>query len=322
MSARREPKPTGGPVIALDEHYIETAFARRLRAVLDEARLNHSWHAVGALSGAGKSTEVDEYRTLYPIVRHPDGRTHAPMIVGSPTGERSNSVKGFTRSLVENFGTVPRGTQDAQRSWLINQMIECRTDLIITDDAHGADADDLLLLKKVTDDIIRKDGQRVGLVLLCAATASAMPLREIISRPTLQWVQFRRRMSPTSPWRYIASLSEAEVRSALAGYERSVLGPLFPEVRLGRWASRIHRHLVHPFFDLEGSERVTMQNLRNVVDGILRRLVARDLPDIPDATLIDEVVAELLAAPATQVVEDDPGVVIDDTPAKAAEAAG
>ena len=312
------PRPVARPVaIPLDAHYIETAFARRLRAVLDVALADRSGHVVGARSGAGKSTELEEFAARHPVVRHLDGQTRVPIVRATPPVGPRSSTKGFTRSLVESFGTVPRGTQEAQLAWLIGQMVACESGLIVVDDAHGVTADDLLLVKHVTDEVARRrGGERVGFVLLCAAAGGTLPLAEIINRPTLQWVQLRRRMSPVRPWIYVASLSPAEVRDALAAYESVVLAPHLPDLRLVRWSERISRHLAHPFFDIEGNGRATMQNARDVVDGIVRRLLVNGLGDIPDESLVDEAVAELLAAPTTQVIESDPGpATIEDDPA-------
>jgi hypothetical protein len=304
------PEPARGerPSVRLDDQYIETAFARRLHATLEDARRDRSWHVVGALSGAGKSTVVAEYLAAHPAVRAHDGSTSIPVLVATPPGfGTSRSGSGLARSLLDNFGTVPPGTQDARRSWLARQIVSCGVEMIVADDAHGADADDLLLLKKLTDEALRAGGRRVGLVLLCAATESATPLRELVERPTLQWSQFRRRMSPTAPWLYVASLGEDEVREVLLAYELSVLRPALPQLRLARWSRRIHRHLVHPYFDHEGSGRVTMQNVRNLVDGVVHRLVESGLNDLGDAAIIDTAAEAMRGAGRTRVIDGDPG---------------
>jgi hypothetical protein len=304
-SARRLP-------ISLEAHYLETPVARRLRAILDEAREERVGYVVGALSGAGKTTEIAEYQDCNPTVRWPDGRTFAPVVRGAPAIDQRSSVKAFTRSFIDDLGTAPRGTQDAYRSWLAGQLVACRTELLVVDDGHGANAEDLLFFKQLIDDVEHKRRERIGFVFLCAATQGAMPLQEIVNRPTLQWVQFRGRMSPTRPWCYIASLSEEEISEVLAGWEHHVLAEHFPALDLVRWSGRIHHHLVHPFFDLEGSQRVTMKQLRILVTLVLHRLVAAGLADIPDdGAIIDAAVAELLDAPATKVIVDDPVVISD-----------
>lgn len=300
--------------VSLEAHYLETPVARRLRAILDEAREERVGYVVGARSGAGKTTEIAEYQDRNPTVRRPDGRTFAPVVRGAPAIAQHSSVKAFTRSFIDDLGTVPRGTQDAYRSWLAGQLVACGTELLVIDDGHGATGDDLLLVKQLIDEVEHRRRERIGFVFLCAATQGAMPLQEIVNRPTSQWVQFRGRMSPTRPWCYIASLSEEEISEVLGGWERHVLAEHFPDLALVRWTKRIHHHLVHPFFDLEGSQRVTMKHLRILVTMILHRLVAAGLADIPDdGAIIDSAVAELLDAPATKVITDDP-VVADAAP--------
>jgi DNA primase len=168
---------------------------------------------------------------------------------------------------------------------------------------------DLLYLKQLLDEVAKKMRAKVGLVIVCEGMQGHMPFQELIlKKGSAQWRQFRKRMSTSErPWCHIASLSAEEVKVVLAGYEQGVLNERFPDLRLTMWSSRIHTHLTHSFFDTDPGERVTMQNVRNVVDGIIRRLAARHLSDIPGAALIDEVVAAMLASPETKVLVRDPG---------------
>jgi hypothetical protein len=170
---------------------------------------------------------------------------------------------------------------------------------------------DLLYIKQLLDEVAKQKRAKVGLVIVCEGEQGHMPLQEIIvNQKTAQWRQFRKRMSTSErPWCHIASLNAEEVKLVLAGYEQGVLKERFPELCLTKWSSRIHKHLTHSFFDVDPGERVTMQNVRNVVDGIIRRLAARHLSDIPEAALIDEVVAALLAAGVTKILVRDPGRV-------------
>lgn len=302
------PVQTDRPVVPLDEFYIETPFARRTRDLFDEARANRSWHVASGLSGAGKSTETGEYQDGHPVDRRPSGVTHAPVLVANPSTDARSSVAALQLSLIENFGTVPHKPFGEARGWLINEMTRCETELVIIDDGHGLLAPDLLYVKQLTDEVTkRQKGRRVGLVIVCMATEGKVPLAEIINRDTEQWVQFRKRMSTSErPWCHIASLSADEVKDVLVGYERGILREIFPDLHLWKWSSRIHRHLTHPFFQQDRGERVPMQNVRNVVDGIIRRLAARGLGDIPGETLIDEVVAAMLVSNETKLIEHDP----------------
>lgn len=308
------------PILDLDTLYVETAFCRRLRRVFEEAFFDRVWLAVMALSGAGKSTEIDEFRRRHPIVRRHDGTSEVPVILGTPASENHSTPKTLIRSLAESFGTVPKGSETWLRSWIAKQIKACKTSLIIIDDAHGCTPDELLALKKLTDEAKRDpDSVFVGLVFVMAADPGTKPLAEIINRPTQQWQQFRGRMHPTHPWQHLGVLSQAEVGQALAGYQ-DLLKERFPKLRLRRWRKRIHTHLCHSFFASDRSERVPMKNVRNVLDGILRRLVARGLDDIPDGALIDEVIADLKAAPDIKFVDDDPGAtryVTDDVQERA-----
>jgi len=308
VTLSNQPVQTARPVVTLDEFYLETAFARRMREVLEEARENRSWHVVTALTGAGKSTELEDLADQHPVERRHSGETVAPVITGSPLTNGRSSLAGLQRSLIDNFGTVPRGTFEDRRAWLVREMVRCGTQIVITDDGHGHLAPDLLYLKQLTDEVAKLAKSRVGLVIVCEGLQGSMPLQEIVNRQTSQWRQFRKRMSTsTRPWCHIASLNAEEVKLVLAGYEQGVLKPRFPELRLTKWSSRIHKHLAHPFFDTDPGERVTMQNVRNVVDGIIRRLAARRLSNIPGEALIDEVVAAMLASSETKVLVRDPG---------------
>ncbi len=300
--------------VSVHSHYLETPVARRVRMILDEARRERCGYVLGARSGAGKTTEVEEYCALDPIVRLHDGTTRLPVIRGAPGA----TVKALIRSIAQCFGTVPSGSQDLQEFWLAGEIVRCGTELLLIDDGHGCSAADLLFIKRLVDEVEHRRRARLGFVFLCAAAGNSMPLQEIINRPTLQWVQFRGRMSPTRPWCYIASLSGAEVEQVLGGYESLVLKEHFPDLQLVRWAKRMHRHLIHPFFDGEGQERVTMKHLRILTDEVLRLLVTQGLSDIPDdGALIDLAVVALLGSPATQVIDDDPGpapVLEEDSP--------
>ena len=308
MGVRRPPRE----IPDLDAYYVETATSRRLRAVFDDAMKKRTWHLVYGLTGIGKSTEIDEYEQRYPIARHADGTTEAPVLSGSPIGHSKGSVKAFGRTFIDSLGTVPAKTQAEDELYLANQIVACKTQVLVTDEAHTCTSDELLWLKRVTDLATKKrHGQKVAVVFVCTGLRGHTPLREVIDRPTVQWSQFRKRMSPTTPYTYIAGLNAEELRAVLRAYERSVVGPFFPHLNLVRWATTMHRALQNPFFDLDSTERVTMQNVRNVVDGILHRLVERDLEDVPGGTagqhLIAEVVAELLDAPNEKVSDADPG---------------
>ena len=278
------------PDLDLDAVYIETAFARRLRAALDEAMRNHTGHFIGALSGAGKSTLLDDYAASQPVERRHDGTTSAPVIIGELANDSGKSAKGFCESFLRNYGTVPAGTEATQTDRLITQIVKCDTRLIASDDMHGARPDDLMFLKRVVDGVRKASGRLVPIVMLCAATPGRLPLWEVVNRPTLEWVQFRRRLSPTEPWLFIASLSTEEVREVLRGYERGALTEALPNLRLARWGPRIARHLAHPFFPTDGAggDRVTMQNVRNLAGEIVAEVQGRGLDDIPsDGRLIE-----------------------------------
>jgi hypothetical protein len=267
-------------------------------------------HFIGALSGAGKSTFLDDYHAAHPVVRRHDGTTWAPVIVGAPANDSGKSAKGFCESFLRNFGTVPTGSEHTQTDRLITQIVACNTRLIASDDMHVARPDDLLFLKRVIDGVRERSGRLVPIVMLCAATPGRLPLWEVVNRSTLEWVQFRRRLSPTEPWLFIASLSPQEVREVLLGYERGVLREALPELRLARWWERIAKHLAHPFFQTDGAarDRVTMQNVRNLVGEIVADVRTRGLCDIPaDGQVIDDAVARLIASPETKVLEGDPG---------------
>ena len=301
---------SASPGLDLDAVYIETAFARRLGAALDEAKERHTSHLIAALPGAGKSTLLDDYRASHPVMRRHDGTTSAPVIVGEPANDSGRSAKGFCESLLRNYGTVPSGSEATQTERLITQVVECGTGLIATDDMHVARPDDLMLLKRVIDGVRKQSGRIVPVVMLCAGTPGRPPLWEVVNRKSLEWEQFRRRLAPTDPWIFVASLSAREVREVLVGYEQGVLRDAMPGLRLARWWERIAKHLSHSFFlrDGEAGDRVTMQNVRNLVGEIVGEMQRLGLADIPpDGSLVDAAAARLHGSPEPKVREADPG---------------
>lgn len=304
----------------LDDVYVLTAFARRLRHELDAARQERRCSIVIARSGAGKTTELEEYLRVNPVVRERDGTTRAPVIrVGGITGKHTS--KAFVRAITEGFGTTPGGTEEALASWVVRELKRCQTELIVIDDAHGMTSDDLQVIKRLIDELLHLKW-RLAVVFLCAGARGAAPFQELLNRPTPQWVQLRRRFSPVAPWVYIASLSLEEIGEALIGYERYVFDRHLPKLRLARWANRIHKHLIHPFFDLDGDQRVTMQHLRDLADRIARATVAAGMADVDKAgAVIDDAVGELHGAKAIREVDSDPGYRIVEAPAHAEEAA-
>lgn len=307
-----EPVERSRPVVPLDEFYIETASSRRLGALLERARANRSWHVASGLAGIGKSTEIDAFVDLHPIERSRTGETKAPVVTGSPETDVRSSLAGLQNSLIASFGTVPRGSFADRRAWLVKEMALDETELVLIDDGHGLLAPDLLYLKQLTDVVVKQTRRPIGLVIICEGTNARMPLSEIVNRKTAQFRQFRRRLYKTDePWCHVTALSAEEVRLVLRGYEREVLKATFPSLHLVQWSDRIYRHLLHSFFDVDVHERVTMQNVRNVVDGLIRRLAARGLADIPGPGLIDETVAALLASEQTKLLEGDPEAEVD-----------
>jgi type II secretory pathway predicted ATPase ExeA len=296
--------------VDVDGYYIDTAFARRLQAVLDAAGAARTSHVVAALSGAGKSTLLDELRARRPIVRLHDGTTRAPLLVGQPGGDTAVSTRRFARSFLDGSGALPRTTEALEEDELVRRIATGGTGLLVVDEIHTARVIDLQFVKRLMNRVKAATGRDLAVVLLGTGSATRFPLAEVINRPTEEWVQFRRRLSPTEPFVHVAGLSEDEVGEVLEAYE-AVLRERFPGLRLARWTGRVAGHLRHPFFLQDPGvlpdepPRVTTQNVRNVVDGVARRLAARGLRDVDaGGRLIDEAVAAMLGSPDVRVRAD------------------
>jgi hypothetical protein len=281
--------------------WIDNAFQRRLAHPLERALIDRSRHVIGAVSGAGKTTAMVALERRHPIVKHPDGRTEAPVLIAVSTTEDELSRGALVRRLIRPLGDVPRLPIGALEDWLIDQIGEVGTRLLVFDDAQDFGLRELRHIKKLIDRIQHELKVEIGVCLLVASEGSAIPLRDqLVGASNDTYRQFRRRFSSERPWLYVPALSAAELPEVLAGFE-VVFSDRVPGLRLEPWSERIFRHLSVPYFDPYATGRVTLASVQNVVVAVVSRL--RDDARI-EARLIDDVAEALATGLRVATVEE------------------
>lgn len=278
--------------IHLPTVWMDSAFQRRFAAPLERALVERTKHVIGAVSGAGKTTAMSALARRHPVIKRPDGTSSAPVLVAVSTHENERSQSALLRRLIRPLGEAPALPVTALEDWLLGQMNELDTRLLVFDDAQDFGLPELKRIKKLGDRLQLEYGREIGICLLVASEGEAIPLRDLLvgtNNDTFR--QFRRRFSAEQPWIYVPALSEPELGEVLSGFE-DVFDHLIPDLRLEPWATRIHRHLCSTNFDPYATGRATMQNVQNLVLAIVQRLVGRRSGDVT-ADLIDEVAEAL-----------------------------
>jgi AAA domain len=236
------------------EIFVETAFARRLQALLRSAWYKRSWHVIVADPGSGKTTSI---RDLLKMT--------GPRIVLAVVAPKNNDGE---QALGDQFftalGLPLRGHWSTRKPKLMGHLHQYGTQCLIVDDAHDLSLEHLMLIKEVTDQGQLQYGYPLGLCLVAAGRGATIPLKETLDLPDPTWLQFRRRLDKLQPFCRIAGHTSEEVREILATLE-AVFQQLFPQLNLHQWAGTIYAWLTHPVLDPTHSGRVTMDNLMKLV---------------------------------------------------------
>lgn len=266
------------PVFAEIAPYIDGAFARRFRRLLDDTRRERAWRVVAAAQGSGKTWGIGDCVALAGGGKAATGATHMPVVaIAAPPRPAEGAV---IAALVAAFGVTPPMTGDARREWLCAACVRCGVELIVADDAHGLVRAHLHDLKWVADRLALPPYRyRVGICLVAASGRGAMPLHEFFTAGDVTSRQFRRRLATERPFCHVLGHTREEVVELCAGYEDAYRAR-FPHLRLVRWASAIHAYLIDPVLDLDGTRRATMDNVNKLVVLALAAVHARGQGDV------------------------------------------
>jgi hypothetical protein len=286
------PPSASGVPIHLPPVWIDSAFQRRFATPLERAFVERSKHVIGAVSGAGKTTALHALLRRHPIVKFPDGQTSAPVVPTISTEADEQSRSALVRRVIKPIGVPPAMTVGALEDWMLAQLHQCDTRLLVFDDSQDFGLSVLKQIKKIIDRLQLEFGREIGVCFLVASEGEAIPLRDLlVGTANDTYRQFRRRFSHEQPWIYVPALAEDELGEVLSGLEM-VLADVVPGMQVERWAPRIHRHLRTAYFDPYATGRVTMQNVQNLVLSVAQRLAARGDSKVT-AALIDEVAEAL-----------------------------
>src|SRR5215472_2467997 len=185
-------------------------------------------------------------------------------------------------------------------------MASTEVECIIIDDAQDLNLLQLALLKELTDNLAALPYERkVGLCLVAAHSGHVVPFKETFARPDVLWKQFRHRMAMENPYCIVPGHTEEEVRRILITFEDLYRSQL-PDLQLHRWTKTIFTWLTNPILDSDGTKRVTMAHLTELVITTLRRAYYRRATDV-DAAILQEV-ADLM------ILHRDEVTMIDDSP--------
>ncbi len=230
--------------------FIETAFARRLQAKLQDSWDNRSWHLLVADPGAGKTTAIRD------LQKRAGGRSVLAVVAPKNIEDEQALGDQFFSAL----GVSLKGHWRTRKPKLMGHLHQYGTEFLIVDDAHDLSMPHLMLLKEVTDQGKLQYDHLLGVCLVAAGRGNTIPLKEILDQPEPTWLQWRRRLDPMQPFCRVASHTSEEVREILSTLE-TVFQPLLPQLTLRRWTSSIYDWLTQAPLDPTGSGRVTMDNL-------------------------------------------------------------
>ena len=261
--------------------FIETAFARRLQAKLQDSWDNRSWHLLVADPGAGKTTAIRD------LQKRAGGRSVLAVVAPKNIEDEQSLGDQFFSAL----GLSLKGHWRTRKPKLMGHLHQYGTEFLIVDDAHDLSMPHLMLLKEVTDQGKLQYDHLLGVCLVAAGRGNTIPLKEILDQPEPTWLQWRRRLDSMQPFCRIASHTSEEVREILATLEQ-VYQPLLPQLNLRQWTSSIYAWLTQLPLDPTRSGRVTMDNLMKLVIAALEWSYEAKAPDVQVKWL--ERAAELL----------------------------
>ncbi len=234
--------------------FIETAFARRLQAMLRSALDNRTWHVIVADPGAGKTMSIRD------LQKTTGGRSVLAVVAPKNNDDEQALGDQFYTAL----GLPLRGHWSTRKPKLMGHFHQYGTECLIVDDAHDLSMPHLMFLKEVTDQGQLQYNHPLGLCLVAAGRGNTIPLKVTLDQPEPTWLQWRRRLDALQPFCRIASHTSEEVRDILATLEQ-VYQPLLPQLNLRQWTSSIYTWLTQPVLDPTRSGCVTMDNLMKLV---------------------------------------------------------
>jgi hypothetical protein len=171
------------PAFTIQDCFLETAFEVRLQGLLRSAWEARTWHVIAALPGSGKSLGIADLTHQSNSHKNPRRGTHIPvLVIRAPKNGGKDLAMGM--ALCAAFGIVPAMPWYVRRSWLIHALAEAEVQCLIIDDAQDLNLAHLAFLKELTDNLAAPPYERkVSLCLVAAHTGTAIPLKEIFSRP-------------------------------------------------------------------------------------------------------------------------------------------
>jgi AAA domain len=236
------------------EIFVETAFERGFQAMLRSALHKRSWHVIVADPGSGKTMGIRD------LVR----TTGSPAILAVTAPKNNEDEQAIGNQLFAALGLSLRGRWSERKPKLMGSMVQFGVKCLIVDDAHDLSLEHLMFIKELTDQGRLHYDYPLGLCLVAAGRGNTIPLKEILDRPDVMWLQFRRRLDKLEPFCRIAGHTSQEVREILAALELVYHEP-FPQLNLRQWSGAIYTWLTQPVLDPTQSGRVTMDYLMKLV---------------------------------------------------------
>jgi hypothetical protein len=269
--------------------------------------MEREWRVIGAASRSGKTRCVLYYsRVLHPTVQDKQGGTTRPVLsVLIPRGQRYAKER-LRERIAWHMGAIVAKRTQADAGWIATRLKNGGTELLIVNDANRMPSEDHLpVFQEIADLYEIEAGRRLGVALLSATERGNILLRRSLEMgDSAEWAQIQGRFAGEKPFVVLSGLSLEEVRSILHTYD-GALTEHFPGLSLVRWTNDIYEYLRLPALAPDGVAHVRMGSVVRFVDGILRRIVARDLVDIdPEGDIIQEVGQALTTAPEAREMAD------------------
>ncbi len=245
------------------EIYLETAFERHFQRMLRLAWQQRTWHVIAADAGSGKSMGIRDFiQATSTRAATGSQQRYSCLAVMAPKEDVKEAALG--NRMFKAVGLPEWGRWIERKYQLVRHLNALEVECLMIDNAQDLSTAHLLFLKELTDQGQLQYGRRFGLCLIATAQGDAMPLKEILSRPDVTWLQFRCRLDVLYPFCRIANHTEAEVGEILTMLE-TIYQEAFPLLNLRTYQHSLYTWLTEPAFDPTGSSRVVMRDLMQLI---------------------------------------------------------
>ena len=250
--------------------FINTPFAQRFEAFLNNLRKERRFGIVGAYTRNGKTWCIKDIVQNSGAYKRFGGDSRIPVIAI----RAADTVNDMIVSLCRSFGKMPNSRIYILKNWLFENIPLLGVEQIIIDDAHELTLNHFKFIKELTDTLEVERNYTPSVVLSSITSSKSIGVyRKIINYSTEDWMQqFFERFRLA---REVEGHTEEETGSILYTYEH-LYKPLLPDIKLTEYTRNIFGWLTNTELDSNHTNRVAMEHLSKLIYNAAK-LAALDL---------------------------------------------